>query len=83
MNASHRWFIEPLDAHTNEIVARELTVTECGESKLCADGVRRNLWECSRRFVTQLNRNRTMVNLHFYIFVQEGTRGGIRKWQFD
>lgn len=83
MATNYRWYVEPLDEHTNGIIARELTVTECAEEKLCADNVRRNLWECGRKWLTYLKRSSTTAQLRFKVFVQEGFNGRIREWKFE
>ena len=41
------WFIEPLDAETNNSVARELPEENSFAKIMCADGRMRNLWQCS------------------------------------
>ena len=74
----YSWYVEPLDAHTNEWVGKYLWEESAGNSLvLCFDGIRRDLWRCDRDFVTKLKNSRHQLHFKFRIFVQEG-RGPIR-----
>jgi len=64
----YTWFIEPLDAHTNRVISREIPEEDFQRSTLCADGKRRNLWRCSAQFVSLLRRNKKALNLKFNVF---------------
>lgn len=77
-----RWYVWARDAKTNEVLGRELSADKTYEGALCADGVRRDLWECSYGFVAQLIRSKATFQLDFLVFNQEGQNGKIRQWVF-
>ncbi len=77
----HNWFVEPLDAYTNEVISKEITEENFQKEMICSDGKKRNLWQCSGLFVSLLKRNEQQNNLKFKIFVQQG-KGKIREANF-
>lgn len=83
MATRHReyfWYLEPLDSHTNEVIGKYLWEDENAEtSRLCADGIRRNLWRCQWCDVERFQNSRQDLKLKFKVFVQEG-QGQIRAW---
>ncbi len=76
------WFVEAKDAQTNAIISRELSGDTCREGVKCADGIKRNLWECNYHFVSRLKRNRKQLRLEFAVFNQDGPNSEIREWKF-
>lgn len=76
---SYTWFVEPLDAFTNQVIASRISEENAHEGIECADGVARNLWECLHRFISELRRNESELGIRFKIFCREG-HGGIRQW---
>lgn len=76
----YTWFIEPLDAYTNDIVASEFDAdTNFFRNRKCGDGIRRNLWQVTAKFAKIMDKSRSEKNLDFHILVQEGN-GQIRLW---
>ena len=76
------WYIEAKDAQTNRVIAGELSSTSACEDINCADGIKRNLWECNWHFVARLENSRAQLQLKFAVFNQEGKTGPIREWKF-
>ena len=76
------WYIEPEGSYTNMVVSQIIPDELCHEGKLCADGAKRNLWECRNYSdLSRLVRERQELGIRFNIFVQEG-RGAIKRWRF-
>lgn len=71
-NKEYRWYVEPLDAHTNEVVAREVGAERLHLGLPDEDGIPRNVWECQWPLVNILRRSRKQLNLQFLVFVREG-----------
>ena len=77
---NYTWYIEPLDGgHTNEVLSRELPDTNFLRDKICADGEKRNLWQCDYKFVSKMINGQESLKVKFAILVQEGD-GKIRLW---
>ena len=80
-----KWYIEPLDARTNEILARNqefLSDEEIFAGVRCADGKPHCLWGCrDYAFVARLMRSRVSLMAVFLTWHQEGS-GQIRQWIF-
>lgn len=81
----HRWFIEPLNALTNEILAKNqefLSEEQVFDGVKCEDGKFHKLWGCrDYRFVSDFLKNRRFFGSVFKIWHQEGN-GQIRVWVF-
>lgn len=81
----YKWFIEPLNTHTNEIIARNqefLSDEHVIDGVKCADGRFHRLWGCvNYDFVAKLYKSRTHLGAIFKIWHQEG-HGKIRLWGF-
>lgn len=78
----YTWFAEPLDAYTNEVLARELPEENFFREMLCEDEKERDLWECKSSFVSFLRRSRKNLHVIFKVYVQEGRYGKIRLTNF-
>ncbi|NQV88526.1 MAG: hypothetical protein HQ402_03160 [Parcubacteria group bacterium] len=74
------WYVEPLNAHTNEVIGKNLDPNEDCENLLCADGEHRNLWRCAYPFVARIQKSKASLKLIFKVFNQEGSHGRIRPW---
>lgn len=70
---TYRYYVEPLDDYTNEVLARELSPRyECGERTLWT-GRKCQAWEVpDRRFVNFLQSSRQSLKIKFDAYVQEG-----------
>lgn len=79
---SYTWFVEPLDAYTNQVIASRISEENAHEGIECADGISRNLWECPHRFIAELNRSQSELGIRFKVFRREG-HGSIREWTFE
>ncbi len=83
--SSHRWFIEPLDIRTNEILAKNqefLCEAEVYHGVKCSDGRAHQFWGCTDyAFVSKLQKSRVSLGAVFVVWHQEG-RGQIREWIF-
>jgi len=78
MAEKYRWFVEPLDSHTNEIIAKEVGEENLMKDAPCANN-KKNLWQCDYSIVAYLMRSCQKLQAKFRIFVQEGN-GTIREW---
>jgi len=72
--ATYKWFVEPRDDFTNEVIAREASDRgfELFEHRdmVCGDGKCHNLWECPHSFITELRHSGHPVK-----FVRWGQEG--------
>lgn len=86
------WYIEPSDAHTNQVFSgelepedalREVMVFDCkknnttGKFEYFETSV--NLWRCSAKKITALSNSKNTLSISFRIFSQEG-KGKIRRF---
>jgi hypothetical protein len=76
------WYLEALDAHTNEVIASEITAEMAQHGILCQDGTKRDFWECQYATVAMLLRNEHQLNLHFKVFYRQGRYGPVKLWPF-
>ncbi len=69
---TYRYYVEPLDDHTNEVLARELSPRyECEERTLWT-GRKCQAWEVQdRRFVNFLQKSRRSLKIDFNAYIQE------------
>lgn len=65
----HKWYVEPFDAHTNEVVARMLGREECAMSFRDVDGVSRDVWKVVPEELVKLNRSSRQLGLKFATFM--------------
>jgi hypothetical protein len=82
------WYIEPLDAHTNEVISRMIEEENISfDTKLCEDSEnkkrKRNLWKCDHSFVARCKRDKVSLRLNFNMFNQEKNGSPIRQWLFE
>jgi len=79
------WFVEPEDAHTNEITAKSLlTLNQLNESFALEDneGQEHSVFQIETySFITTLYKNRTASHLNFKVFYRTGKDGPIRLWK--
>lgn len=76
------WYIFTNDAHTNQVISRELPSENTMTGIMCADGVERNLWKCDGQFVTKIRQSKKDQHLVFEIFKKDGKYGPIKKATF-
>lgn len=81
----HKWFIEPLDAKTNDVLARNqqfLCDEQIFDGALCSDGKPHRLWGCTDyAFVSKFDKSRAQLGISYKIWHQEA-QGKIREWNF-
>ncbi len=77
----YTWFIEPLDSHTNQIIAQELINKDFGRESFCEDGKEHNLWVCPLDFIKFFCKSKKDFNLKFNVYNKRG-QGKIRKCKF-
>lgn len=81
----HRWFIEPRNAYTNEVLARSqefLSDEQVMNGVACADGQKHKMWACNDyAFVASFTQCKIFPPLVFRVWHQEGN-GQIRLWDF-
>lgn len=81
MASAKKWYVEAT-GHTNEVIASELSAENAHKSVLCQDGEKRDLWECTYRFVSQLLKNEVEGQLQFKVFYRESSYGPVKPWPF-
>lgn len=75
------WFVEPLDANTNRIIAQELeeeTEERKNRNLICQDGKKHNLWQCSFQLIQRLVLSQQTLGLKFRVYSKQGKYGKIR-----
>jgi hypothetical protein len=72
---STQWFVEPLDATTNRVIA-DLLGEDAQEAEVrgldLPDDTRRNMWRVAFRTIAVLEASRRSLQLHFRVFAQRG-----------
>lgn len=76
------WFVEPWDAHTNEVIAIRLGEENALMSMVCSDRVRRDLWRCNWEIVSFLLKSSATLQIRFGVFCRQEPGGKIRKIPF-
>lgn len=83
--SSHKWFIEPLDAKTNEILAKSqphISEDQTLDGVWFGDGRQHHVWVCKdRAFVDRLDKSKEDLQAVYLIWHQEDN-GKIREWTF-
>ena len=81
----HNWYVEPLDAHTNEVLAKNqefLSEEPVLHDVRCGDGKTHRLYVCKNYSnVNELRNSRMELRLKFTVWHQQG-QGQIREWIF-
>lgn len=77
------YYAEPMDQHTNEVIASMTSNGENAQENLaCGDGQRHDLWRMSYQALAKLIRSaRSDKNLRFSCWWQEGENGVIRPYK--
>lgn len=78
------WYVEPEDAHTNQVIANSLlALSQLDENVALADehDVSHSVYQVEQYFfITRLYRDRIKLNLHFKVFHRAGKNGKLRIW---
>lgn len=79
------WFVEPEDAHTNEVIAKSLLALSQLDENVAledVDGKEHSVYQVEEYFfITRLYRDRTKLNLRFTVFYRAGKSGKLRLWK--
>ena len=66
------WYVKPMDAHTNEVIAKHLQKDENAHfQRRDTDGALHDVWECDPDFLMRLFRSAKGMHLRFMIFTSE------------
>ena len=80
----YRWYVRPLDSHTNEVIwgclQKEERIQYSMPVKDCHSP---NLWECTSEELAMLRNSRADKNLRFWVYAQEGQGTPRRAAIFD
>lgn len=76
------WYLEALDAYTNEVIASEVPSEQTHRGILCQDGQKRDFWECKYATIAKLLRNEKQLQLHFKVFYRECKNCPAKPWPF-
>lgn len=82
-----QWFVEPLDANTNEVIVRFL-INQCEvyENYSLRDnkGVARTVLQLEKySYVSRLYNDKFKFSLKFKIYTRQGSHSSLRPWLFD
>jgi len=76
------WFVEPLDAHTNEVISKEAVSYGLSEERNLRprNGERPlNMWRCRHLFIERLKGSKRDLDLRFRVYSQRGPSGPLRE----
>lgn len=81
------WFVEPLDANTNEIIVRSLaSLNQVYENYALSDeeGIERSVFQLDKySFVSRLYADRRKFSLKFKVYTRRGKHSPLSPWLFD
>lgn len=81
------WFVEPLDAHTNEIIAKNLlALSRLDENISLADseGKEHSVYQVENHFfVSRLYKDKRQLSLRFNVYTVRSHGGPLRPWKFE
>ncbi len=80
-NRTYTWFVEPIGAEGNIVLARELSEENAIECN-CSDNQRHLVWRCDWAFVRRVLKSRRSFGITVNVWVQEG-HGAIRPFVTD
>ena len=82
---TYRWFIEPLDAFTNDVLSAALPKLGFATETMQITGpekVKRQVWEADSRFIARAQMSKKSFPLKFRVFVRRGNNGTVQEWKF-
>lgn len=79
------WFVEPNNAHTNEVIAKSLLALSQLDENVSledVDGKYHSVYQVEEYFfITRLYRDRVKLVLDFKVFSRAGQNGKLRLWK--
>lgn len=72
------WYVEPLDAHSNEVISRTLSADNAAALLPCESGKGRNLWFCDYAFAKKMQQDQIQLQVRVRIWRRRGS-GKIEK----
>ena len=80
-----QWFVEPKDAHTNEVIVRSLAADiEVSENKMIFDNLKQkhSVYQIVKySFITELYKDKSKFSLDFVVFYRLSSYGPIKEWK--
>ena len=76
------WFLEPLDAHTNQAIAREVGEENAQIGLKATDGKEHDVWQCPYSVVGRCLKSRKTAKLKFKVFNRTTSHSPLRPWLF-
>ena len=80
------WYVEPTDAHTNEVIAKRLlAVNQLDENFALVDseGKEISVFQIEKyAFIQELYDNRQKFALRFKVYSRQGKNGKLKLWEF-
>ncbi|OHA18038.1 MAG: hypothetical protein A3H57_03150 [Candidatus Taylorbacteria bacterium RIFCSPLOWO2_02_FULL_43_11] len=81
--ARYKWYVEPEDAATNNVISRLLPEENACPEAECNDGKKHSLWACTGwTLIGKLNASRVDLRLRYQIWVKKLPYGAIRPIRF-
>jgi hypothetical protein len=83
--ATYRWFVEPLDAFTNDVLSAAVPKLGFANETAQITGpnkTKRQAWEVDSRFIARAQTSKKSFPLNFRVFVRRGNDGLVREWKF-
>jgi hypothetical protein len=80
----YQWFVEPLDSHTNEVIARLLEQDMGADLTTITDehGETKEAFIVEHKHIQALENSKKQQNLRFRKYNRKGKDGKIREWKF-
>ncbi len=80
------WYLEPIDAHTNEVIAKRLSaVNQVDENFALTDSEGREISAFhieKYAFIQEMYDNRQKFALRFKVYSRQGKNGQLKIWEF-
>lgn len=80
------WYLEPIDAHTNEVIAKRLSaVNQVDENFALTDSEGREIsaFQIEKySFIQEMYDNRQKFALRFKVYSRQGKNGQLKIWEF-
>jgi len=74
---TYSWFLEPMNAHTNAVFAREFSEENFCRGLRDKDGSSHNLWRCPGELIARFRNSSRELGISFFVYCREGN-GALR-----